>query len=86
MIDAEVNLTGNFALAMSNVNKFLDKYLMSINQTSVASYISDASKGKKTITTVNSIILKKLKIYLMIALWVILSMEMLIFLYLYTIK
>ena len=59
MIDAEVNLTGNFALAMSNVNKFLEKYPDGINQTSVASYISDASKGKKTITTVNSIILKK---------------------------
>ena len=50
MIDAEVNLTGNFALAMSNVNKFLEKYPDGINQTSVASYISDASKGKKTIT------------------------------------
>ena len=35
MIDNEVQLTGNFALAMDNVNKFLEKYPDGINKTSV---------------------------------------------------
>ena len=61
MIDSEVNLTGNFQLAMDNVNKFLDKYPDGINKTSVAAYISEASKGKKSITEVNNVILTKVE-------------------------
>ena len=59
MIDSEVQLTGNFALAMDNVKKFYDKYPDGINKTSVSAYISEASKGKKTITDVNKVILSK---------------------------
>lgn len=59
MIDSEVQLTGNFALAMDNVKKFYDKYPDGINKTSVSAYIMEASKGKKTITDVNKVILSK---------------------------
>ena len=59
MIDSEVQLTGNFALAMDNVKKFYDKYPDGINKTSVSAYIMEASKGKKTIAEVNKVILSK---------------------------
>jgi hypothetical protein len=59
MIDNEVQLTGNFALAMDNVKKFYDKYPDGINKTSVSAYIIEASKNKKTITDVNKVILSK---------------------------
>ena len=59
MIDNEVQLTGNFALAMDNVKKFYDKYPDGINKTSVSAYIMEASKGNKTISDVNKVILTK---------------------------
>ena len=59
MIDNEVQLTGNFALAMDNVKKFYDKYPDGINATSISSYIDKASNGNKGIGDVNKVILTK---------------------------